>query len=209
MHVCYTLNSKPGLWLWSGQTHQGPVQHRAAHEHSALFQWAQSLNYRAKVKTGSPEYAYLPRSLEDAGEHSKLTINHRPHGTGPWAPACHIAPINTNSIAVSEQAETSRLQSAVSNDFSLDFLIYISMLACHLKGITFAISGQQADVYGNGPTLAGVCQLLCGVVLKQTRLLTYTLMNSLLMLTAFQELSHPECSSCCAGFEVGLVPFSC
>lgn len=48
---------------------------------------------------------------------------------------------------MSEQAETSLLQSAVSNDFSRSALIYISMLACHLKGITFAIRRQQADIW--------------------------------------------------------------
>lgn len=67
------------------------------------FQWAQPLNYFAKVKTDSPKKCLITRIFGGCtGENQRMTINHRPHGMSPWAPACHITPIS-HFTAMSER----------------------------------------------------------------------------------------------------------
>lgn len=113
------------------------------------FQWAQSLNYRSKVKTGSPEYAYLPGSLEAAQVSTpswQSIIGHM--GRAPeHLPATPFTQTMILQQWADEERRHSSSQQWVTISLAVDFLIYISMLACHLKGITFAIRRQQADIW--------------------------------------------------------------
>lgn len=146
----HTLNSKARFLAASLTTCWGP-----GHQHSALFSELAPLITVQRSRQTVPEYAYLLGSLDAAQVSSpswRSIIGHMGPplpGASTRLPACHVTAINPDSTEMADRVEreTSLLQSAVSNDFSLSVLIYISVLACHLKGITFAISRQPADIW--------------------------------------------------------------
>lgn len=139
----HTLNSKAWFLAVRWTTRWGPVQHRAALEHSALFSPLITVQRSRRAAL----FILIYRGSLEAAQVSTWSwqsiIGHRGHP--PPAPACLVTPIKQGR----ERGGTPLLQSAASNDFShsVEFLIYTSMLACHLKGITFAIRRQQADIW--------------------------------------------------------------
>lgn len=151
-----------------------------------LFRVAQSLNYRAKVKTGSPECADLPGSLKAAQvSNAELTIYHGGHvGRGPLSTClpCHSQSPRFPQRRLSE--------SAVSNDFSgsgsPDLYQHVGL---SLEG-HYVCNQETASRYmvmGRQHRETASYTASCALETHSTLRYTWTVDDSLLVFTLFQE----------------------
>lgn len=145
----------------------GPVQHWAAHVHSALSTELHPLITVQRSRQGSPEYAYLPGSLEAAQVSSASWQSITGHmGRAPQhLPATSFTWTTTPRRWAGEERRHPPLQWGMIS-LAVDFLIHISVLLVTWRALHLQ-SGDSKQIYGNGPTLAGDRQLPQCVVLKQ------------------------------------------
>lgn len=139
----------------------------AAHVHSALSSELHPLITVQRSRQGSPEYAYLPGSLEAAQVSAASWQSITGHmGRAPeHLPATSFTWTTTPRRWAGEERRHPPLQ-WVMISLAVDFLTHISMLLVIWRAIHLQ-SGDSKQIYGNGPTLAGDRQLPQCVVLKQ------------------------------------------